>query len=76
MHMWDLSLCLQAHLGVRVCASGAGKRLPWASTFCSYLLIPRYAVCRSDELGKLWSRAAAQLEALYEKIDKKQTAGQ
>ncbi len=32
--------------------------------------------CRSEELGKLWHLAAAQLEALYNKIDKKQTAGQ
>lgn len=76
MHLWNLSLCLRAHVALRVRACGAKERFPWASTFCSYLVNPLYAVCRSDELGRLWSKAAAQLEALYDKIDKKETAGQ
>ena len=59
-----------------VCASGAKDKFSWASTVCSSPVIPLYAVCRSDELTKLWSKAAAQLEALYERIDKKQAAGQ
>ena len=32
--------------------------------------------CRSDELEKLWSKAAAQLEALYNKADKQQASSQ
>ena len=45
----------------------------WACTSGNELPI---SVCRSDELGKLWSKAAAQLETLYDKVDKRQNAGQ
>ena len=30
--------------------------------------------CRSNELEKLWAKAADQIEALYSKIDKRQAS--
>ena len=53
------------------------------STLCGYWPDPcapideqTVFVCRSEELSKLRKAAAAQLETLYNKVDKRQTAGQ